>query len=90
MILWVGTASGLNRLDPSTGRFSHFLPDPADPQSVGHNYVFCIREDHAGVLWVAIGSWLSSFDRGHRDIHALLLSLGRTRQPECRGCYQHL
>ena len=42
---------------------------------MGHNYVFCIREDHAGVLWVAIGSWLSAFDRAtgtftHYSFHA--------------------
>ena len=53
---------GLNKLDRATGRFSHFLPDPADPQSIGHNYVNCILEDHSGVLWVAIGNWLSSLD----------------------------
>jgi len=60
--LWVGArTSGLNRLDRATGRFTRFQPDP-NPENVGHNGVFCILEDHSGVLWVGIGSWLSSLD----------------------------
>ena len=50
--LWVGTVKGLNKLDRNTGKFSRFLHDPANPHSLGHDYVSSIREDQAGLLWV--------------------------------------
>ena len=79
--LWIGTVAGLNKLEKATGRFSRFLHDPANPHSLGHDYVSSIREDHSGVLWV--GSMLRERverpGREDRAIHALLLSRGRVR-----------
>ena len=43
---------GLNKLDRNTGRFSRILHDPANPHSLGHDYVNVIREDQSGLLWV--------------------------------------
>ena len=62
--LWVGTVAGLNKLERNTGRFSRFLHDPANPHSLGHDYVSSIREDQSGVLWVGamMGSGLSALD----------------------------
>ena len=62
--LWVGTVKGLNKLDRNTGRFSRFLHDPANPHSLGHDYVSFIREDQAGLLWVGAmtGGGLSALD----------------------------
>src|SRR3982751_3853307 len=62
--LWAGTARGsLNRLDPSTGRFSRYS-DPDSPRRPGDDTsdlaLSRIREDHSGVLWV--GTALGTLD----------------------------
>ena len=51
-------------LEKATGRISRFKHDPADPHSLGHDYVTAIAEDPSGVLWVAscFGSGLSALD----------------------------
>jgi signal transduction histidine kinase/ligand-binding sensor domain-containing protein/ActR/RegA family two-component response regulator len=66
--LWVGTSLGLNKLglnklDRATGRFLRFLPGPRKPHGYGYDAVAAIREDHAGVLWLTIGGWLSALDQ---------------------------
>ena len=51
--LWVGTSTGgLNRMDPTTGRFTHFRHDPADPGSLSEDAVYGIGEDADGAIWV--------------------------------------
>ena len=51
--LWVGTSTGgLNRMDPATGRFTHFRHDPADPGSLSEDAVYGIGEDADGAIWV--------------------------------------
>ena len=49
----------VQRLSASGTRFLH---DPANPNSLGHNYVGRVREDHSGILWLAspLGSGLSA------------------------------
>src|ERR1700722_2402925 len=44
------------------GRFGGVWNLPANPHSLGENYLYFIVEDHAGVLWVAspIGNGLSA------------------------------
>jgi ligand-binding sensor domain-containing protein len=49
--LWIGTTSGLNRLDAS-GRTVRYLHDPADPTSLSFNGVASIFQDEGGVMWV--------------------------------------
>ncbi len=51
-------------LDEATGRVSRFRHLPADPHSLGHDYVSAIGEDRSGVLWVAssFGDGLSALD----------------------------
>ncbi|MCI0695270.1 response regulator [candidate division KSB1 bacterium] len=43
-IIWIGTGEGLNRLDPSTGEFTHFKHDHANPNSLPHNIVYPVRK----------------------------------------------
>ncbi len=50
--LWIGTnGGGLNRYDPQTGTFTHYLHDPADPASLSENAVSAVFADQAGVVW---------------------------------------
>jgi len=50
--LWVGTISGLNLMNVSTGRFVRFLPDPGRPGSLPNPFIRSLHRDHKGDLWV--------------------------------------
>ena len=61
--IWVGTnAGGLNRYDPRTEQFSHYLHDPDDPHSLSHNTVPDILQDRHGRIWVGTNSGLNLLD----------------------------
>ncbi|PLX28473.1 MAG: hypothetical protein C0600_09655, partial [Ignavibacteria bacterium] len=53
---WIGTAAGLDRYDPVTGRFSHYYHDALDPYSLSDNRIYAIAEDRSGNLWVGTQS----------------------------------
>ncbi len=48
--MWFVTEDGLNRFDGHNFRI--FKHNPQDPNSLSHNELKCIREDHEGKLWV--------------------------------------
>ena len=58
--LWIGTGNpfvgnndgGLNRFDRKTGKFTCFMHDPADPNSLINNKVRSIFEDSRGTFWI--------------------------------------
>ncbi|MFZ5518086.1 MAG: two-component regulator propeller domain-containing protein [Candidatus Zhuqueibacterota bacterium] len=50
--LWIGTVSGLNRLDVASGKFQRFHHDPGNPNSLSHDYITCLRFDETGILWI--------------------------------------
>ena len=61
--LWVGTyGGGLNRMDIETGRFTHYLNDPSNPESLSDNIVFSIYDDPEGIFWIGTNSGLNRFD----------------------------
>ena len=63
-ILWVGTHSGLQLFDPESGRFTNYIHDPEDANSIGLGRVQIIREDSKGSLWIGtMGGGLNRFDR---------------------------
>ena len=49
--LWVGTVAGLNIMDEKTGRFRLFKPEV-----LGRTFIYEVREDTAGQLWIATHS----------------------------------
>ena len=61
--LWIGTGatgvegSGLNRFDPSTGTFTLYQHDDADPESLASNNIASIVETPDGKLWIATGGF---------------------------------
>ncbi len=64
--LWVGTWGGLKRLIPvktSDGkiryRIRHYLPDPANLQTITHNAVLSLYQDGAGEIWVGTRNGLN-------------------------------
>ncbi len=50
--LWIGTNNGgLNKLDKSTGEFTHYLHHDSDKQSIASNTINCILETESGKIW---------------------------------------
>jgi signal transduction histidine kinase/ligand-binding sensor domain-containing protein len=63
--VWIGTWGGLNRLDPKTGRVTHYLHEEGDPNSLSDNHVWSVVEDSQGTLWIGVATHgLNRFDRG--------------------------
>lgn len=58
--LWGG---GLNRFDPVSGQFIHYMPDEDDPQTLSNDVIRLILEDHEGKLWLGTQHGLSHFDK---------------------------
>ena len=77
--IWIGTGSpfpnddgsapddgGLNRLDKKTGKFTRYLHDPKNPNSLINNKVRAIFEDSRGTFWVGTaGDGLHTMDRAN-------------------------
>ena len=63
-IIWIGTSgNGLNRLDPGTGIYKHYVHEPQDLNSLSHNLVSKICEASSGDLWIGTrGGGLNRFD----------------------------
>ncbi len=60
--IWIGTRQGgLNRYDPLTGRFTHFVNDPLIQSSLSNNSVNAIQEDDQGYLWIGTDQGLDRF-----------------------------
>lgn len=53
--LWVGTSAGLDRLDPATNHFVHYVPSPTDNNTLSGSTVYSLYEDRERNLWV--GTW---------------------------------
>jgi serine phosphatase RsbU (regulator of sigma subunit)/ligand-binding sensor domain-containing protein len=71
-LLWVGTRSGgLNRLKRDKygiRSVTHYLHNPDDPFSIGHNRIRFITKDQFGTLWVGTdGGGLARMDPDMRE-----------------------
>jgi signal transduction histidine kinase/ligand-binding sensor domain-containing protein/DNA-binding response OmpR family regulator len=69
--LWIGSPFGLHRLHLTSQKpgkaaqisFTHYRHDPADSNSLSHNRVAGLYEDHAGILWImTMEGVLNAFD----------------------------
>ena len=60
--IWIGTNQGLNRLDPGTGKFTHYR-NTQKPGSLSSDIVDSILEDREGTLWVGTRNGLNRMDR---------------------------
>ena len=74
--LWIG-GWGLNRYDRESGLFTHFLPEPDDPESPA-NIVTSIHEDKNDVLWVGTIKGLYRSDPSADDWRSFLPNPHRT------------
>ena len=61
--LWIGTWGGLNKLDPTTERFTHYRYNPDNPNSISGDAIKSIAQDSRGYLWVGtVDDGLNKFD----------------------------
>ncbi len=50
--LWVGTADGLNLLEPDTRGFVHYRRDAGDAATLRDAYIMSLYQDPTGLIWV--------------------------------------
>jgi ligand-binding sensor domain-containing protein/signal transduction histidine kinase len=60
-VLWVGCNQILDRFDPVTETFTHYVVDSSNPDALGATVVH-ISEDRSGMLWLATGTGLHRLD----------------------------
>jgi len=60
--LWIGTDGGLDRFEPSSGTFTHFLPDEPAKRGNGNRHIRAIVDDGKDGLWLATADGLQHFD----------------------------
>jgi len=72
--LWIGSLSGLERLDLRSGQATTFRHDAADPRSLANDTVDGIALDPAGTVWIATEAGIDAFERATRTFRHLPLS----------------
>ena len=61
---WLGTTGGgLNKFDPVSEKFIHYIHNPANKTSIVNNTINYLFSDHQKNLWIATDSGISMMDR---------------------------
>ena len=60
--IWIGTQNGLNMLDKTSGAFTVFQHDAANPDSLIHDNVWAVYEDGDGQIWIGTQAGLDRYD----------------------------
>ncbi|MDQ4140284.1 MAG: hypothetical protein M3142_07140, partial [Bacteroidota bacterium] len=68
--LWVGTNNGLNMLNKQRNKFTRYLHDPNDPESLSNNIITSLLIDKSGIVWVGSGLvGLVKLDPNHKKFY---------------------
>ncbi len=65
--IWVGHAQGVDKFNPSTGRFTHYILNKNASLSDWSNHVLSILVDRNENLWVGTGDGLYLFDKNKEN-----------------------
>jgi ligand-binding sensor domain-containing protein len=61
--IWIGTeTSGVDRLDPGSGRITHYYNVPADNNSLAENKILSMMVDRKGNIWIGTGQGVNIID----------------------------
>jgi signal transduction histidine kinase/DNA-binding response OmpR family regulator/streptogramin lyase len=61
-VLWLGTFIGIFRFEKSTGKYTRFIHDPDNPNSLTDDICESLLIDHEGVLWITSGGTLEKYN----------------------------
>lgn len=50
--IWVGTFEGLDKIDRTSSKITHYKHLPGNKNSLSNNYITSVKEDHLGYLWI--------------------------------------
>jgi signal transduction histidine kinase/ligand-binding sensor domain-containing protein len=78
-VLWMGTRSGLYRVDPGSQRTVRFRHREADTSSLSSDVIQFVGEDRRGGLWVGTDVGLDLFDRASLQVMSHLPLAGSQR-----------
>ncbi|MBP6681405.1 MAG: hypothetical protein KA166_09440, partial [Saprospiraceae bacterium] len=62
-VVWFGTEQGIFRKDLRKGTTHQYKNDPADPNSLGTNFIRNIYQDKQGIFWLSSPQGLFRFDQ---------------------------
>ncbi|MBL7828609.1 MAG: response regulator [Saprospiraceae bacterium] len=62
---WVTTQSGLNLFDRKTGKFTRYIYDANNPNSIRNHNTKNVIQDRQGRIWVSNGAGVALFDVEH-------------------------
>ncbi len=68
--LWIGTGSGLDKMDKQNGQFTHYELKTSEGNLTSKT-IFCIREDKDHILWVGTDEGLFRFDISNGKVNAV-------------------
>jgi len=77
--IYIATGGGgLNRLNPKTGKFTHYMPNYQSPDGhINDKEVRCLYEDKQGIIWIGTGlGGLNRFDPRTRQFIAFTTQEG--------------
>ena len=57
--IWFATREGVDRLDPSAGKLSHFRHEPGNPESLPGNLARSLLQSSDGTIWIGTHAGLS-------------------------------
>jgi diguanylate cyclase (GGDEF)-like protein len=60
--LWIATETGLNHLDPKTGKIYVIRHNESDPSSLPDDRIYTVLHDHIGSVWVGTKNGLARRD----------------------------
>ncbi|MEI6885773.1 MAG: two-component regulator propeller domain-containing protein [Bacteroidota bacterium] len=66
--IWMGSTKGLSCFDPRTSRFTYFLHDPSNRNSISNNNITALFEDNNGNIWVGTPEGLNVIEKKTQSI----------------------
>jgi len=65
--MWIGTYMGINKVDESPSRFTHYYQQSNVTNTLSNNIVYGIIQDDKGLIWIATYDGLNILDREHES-----------------------